>query len=150
MAVKEATLFYRPLRETEYSQLSMTPQGDDIYSATIPEAEVWEPAIEYYVQASDEAGNVALQGFSFDPLIVAVASVIPPIEEEVASVEEEAVAPEEPLFTTGPSSATAWYKKWWVWTIGVAVVGGAVAVAGGGGGGDDGDGASTGGLAVAW
>ena len=128
--VKEATLYYRSVGNVEYFSLKMTPLEGDAYTAIIPREDVLEPGMEYYVQASDKAGNVVLRGFSFEPLVVTVAPVLPTME----------FPPSEDLVlkTEGPPSKP-WYKKWWVWTIvGAVAIGGAVAASGGGGGGGDG------------
>jgi hypothetical protein len=113
VAVKEASLYFRFKGTREYFSVSMDHVGSNVYSAMISEQYVQEPGVEYYIEASDKAGNTAaFRGFSFSPLTIQVVPVT--------------------------MHAKAWYKKWWVWTIVggvVAVAAGAVAAGGGGGGG---------------
>ncbi len=144
--IKDATVFYRKAGEEDYQQIKMVPQGNDLYFATIPADGVKEPGVEYYIQASDKAGNIVMRGFSFSPLSLSVTRRVPapqlskplvltPTPEERMTMKTEAPAVEE---------EKPWYKKWWVWTIAGAVVIGAAAAGGGGGGGSTGAGAGTG------
>jgi len=117
VAVKEAFLFFRFIGTREYFSMNMDSSENNVYSATIPDQYVQEPGLEYYIQASDKAGNTGVfRGFPFSPLTVKVVSVSRP--------------------------AKAWYQKWWVWTIvgGMVVAAAAAAAGGGGGGGGGGDG----------
>jgi hypothetical protein len=146
-AVKEATLFYRPEGNTEYLRVNMNPIGNNIYTAAIPQKDVVEPGIEYYIQSSDKACNIAMRGFAFSPLVIAVAPVLPPSggekKEPVVAIPPSTPADELGLKTEEPATP-AWYKKWWVWTIvGAVVIVGAVAAGGGGGGGGGGGETST-------
>ena len=139
--VKEVNLFYRAQGNVEYFGVNMALQGDDIYQAVIPQDDVVEPGLEYYIQAADKAGNVVLRGFSFEPLIITVTPFIPELEDEMI-----AKAPkDEPLFKTEFSGEKPWYKKWWVWTIagGVVIVAAAAGGGGGGGGGSPTTGSAT-------
>jgi len=133
--VLEAILYYRPVGGSDYTSLAMDALGQNVYTATIPKGEVVEPGLEYYVQASDRAGNMVLRGFSFSPLMVTVAPVLPSQEE--ASEAVAVASPKDRLTMQTAAAPKPWYKKWWVWTI----VGGVVvaAAAGGGGGGGGGD-----------
>lgn len=116
VGVQRVTLYYRPVGSTDYRQIDMVPTAGDRYAGVVDASEVVDPGLEYYIQAADDAGNTALRGFSFSPLMVAVGAAAP-----------------------GPALAGAegpkpWYKKPVVW----AIVGGVViaaAAAGGGGGG---------------
>lgn len=111
VAVKGASIFYRFMGTREYFSRSMDSLGNHLYSAIIPSQYVQEPGLEYYIEASDEAGNTTVfRGFEFSPLTIVVASE--------------------------SSSGKPWYKKWWVWTIvgGVIVSAAAVAAAGSGSG----------------
>ena len=150
VSIKEAALYYRPMGNVEYFNLTMKKEENNVYSATIPADDVIEPGIEYYIQASDKAGNMVLRGFSFSPLTVMVEPVLPITEPEKEAPlvkprreKEEIIVEtppaEKPVYKT-EAGEKAWYKKWWVWAI---VGGGAVAVvaaSGGGGGGDSGGG----------
>ena len=132
-AIEEVTLFYRVKGESSYFRITMRSKGGGFYSAVIPKEYASESGVEYYIQASDQTGNVALRGFAGEPLLMAVAPV------PSAPVVETPKGKEEPLFTTGEPILKPWYKKWWVWTIAVAIAGGAAAAAGGGSGGGSGD-----------
>ncbi|MBI3610168.1 MAG: hypothetical protein HY204_05645 [Nitrospirae bacterium] len=152
VAVKEAFLFYRPLGNTEYFSINMNPVGNNLYAATIPKEDVQEPGIEYYIQAADPSGNTVLRGFSFSPLMITVAPVLPAPK---GGNEPAAVAPapssQEPLALKTEAPATSpWYKKWWVWAIaaGVVVIAAAAGGGGGGGGGGGSPGPSTGSATV--
>jgi hypothetical protein len=132
--IKEATLYYRTMGKDDYSSLSMERQAEGSYTAAIPTEEIAEPGVEYYIQAADQAGNIALRGFSFSPLTVTVTPAAPgkkgddafteslfPSEERAAGIKSE------------PGITNPWYKKWWVWTIvGAVAIAGAAAAGGGG------------------
>ena len=135
VSIKEAALYYRPMGNVEYFNLTMKKEENNVYSATIPADDVIEPGIEYYIQASDKAGNMVLRGFSFSPLTVMVEPVLPTTEPEKEAPlvkprreKEEIIVEtppaEKPVYKT-EAGEKAWYKKWWVWAI---VGGGAVAV----------------------
>lgn len=149
--VEEVFLYYRPEGSEEYAHIPMESSGAALYSAILPREEVTPPQMEYYIQATDPAGNIALRGFSFTPLAVSVLSV--PLEPETApAAVAESAALERITLRTEDPPPPPWYKKWWVWTIvGAAVIAGGVAAAGGGddGGGEKGEtpsaGAPTGG-----
>jgi len=148
IVVKEVTLYYRVMGNNEYFSIQMTPSMGDTYSAVIPSADVMEPGLEYYIQASDKAGNIVLRGFSFSPLSVSVAPVLLPIDrpaekfkemdQETPSVEVKPV--KKPLLKT-ETKPKAWYQNWVVWAVAGGVVVVAAAAGGGGGGGDSGGGA---------
>lgn len=59
-AIANATLFYRSQGQATFSSLTLVDQGSDRYEATIPDTAVVPPAVEYYLQADDAAGNSAL------------------------------------------------------------------------------------------
>lgn len=150
--VLEAVLFYRPLGASEYATLPMDAVGPGRYRATIPEGQVTEPGVEYYIQASDKAGNMVMRGFAFSPLLVTVAPVLAPPAPSVKPAEVEPSKPlAERLAMRTEAEAKPWYKKWWVWAIagGVVVAAAAAGGGGGGGGGDDtGAGGQTGTLTI--
>lgn len=162
--ITEVTLFWRVIGEEKYSSINMErlQQKQDIYSAVIPGIDIMDPGIEYYIQVSDESGNVALRGLSFSPLTIMVTAappeekteeavgekVLPTEKKEAAQAEgkkaegnfTEKIFPEQerqPAIKTETVPEKPWYKKWWVWTIMGAVVIGVAAAAGGGGGGKD-------------
>jgi hypothetical protein len=136
--VLEAILFYRSLGASEYASVPMDALGQHRYRAIIPSAEVAEPGVEYYIQASDRAGNMVMRGFAFSPLLVTVAPVLPGQEMEQAGGTPEIVPTESPterLAMKTDAGAKPWYKKWWVWAVAGGVVVAAAAAGGGGGGG---------------
>jgi len=123
--VDRVTLYYRPVGSTDYRELVMAPTTGDRFAGVIDARDVSDPGIEYYIQAADSAGNTALRGFSFSPLMVAVGP-----------------ATGGPALAESAEGEKAWYQKPVVW----AIVGGVVvaaAVAGGGGGGGGGAGGET-------
>jgi len=129
VGVKSVTLFYRTIGSKQYQQKAMKKVGDtDEYLAILDADEMKAPGIEYYIQASDLAGNNLLHGYSFSPLIVNVSPAAAKPAEEVS------FAPEENKETSK-----------WVW-IGLGVL--AVAAAAGGGGGGGGGGTNTATLTV--
>lgn len=138
--VLEAILFYRPLGASEYASVPMDSLGQRRYRATIPAGQVTEPGVEYYIQASDKAGNMVMRGFAFSPLMVTVAPLLPGQEMEQAGGTPEIVPTESPterLAMKTEAGAKPWYKKWWVWAVAGGVVLTAAVAGGGGGGGDD-------------
>jgi hypothetical protein len=136
VAVKEAVLFYRTQGTDDYLSVNMEPKGKNLYTVIIPGPEVKEPGVEYYIQAADEAGNIALRGFSFSPLAVAVAPGAPGQKDEALTEKVFPSEDKETAFRTDDAGEKPWYKKGWVWGViaGVVVIG-AVAAGGGGGGG---------------
>jgi len=156
IGVSEVILYYRTYGNEPYSSINMESiwQGD--YSAVIPKEDIAEPGLEYYIQASDLNGNTSQHAFPFSPLrIEVVVASKDGIEEEIVTepipteredtilaneilpVEREpfALSTEKPLAPQTIPEKKPWYKKWWVWTIALAVVGGVAAGSGGGGGG---------------
>jgi hypothetical protein len=135
--IKDATVFYRKSGEDNYQQVKMESQGNDLYSATIPADGIKEPGVEYYIQASDKAGNIVMRGFSFSPLSLSVTRGVPAPQQGTPLVLTP--SPEERMTMKSEAPAVEgekpWYKKWWVWTLAGAVVIGAAAGGGGGGGG---------------
>ena len=138
--IKEAILFYRTMGKEEYSSINMEKQPEGVYAASIPTEEIAEPGVEYYIQASDPAGNIALRGFSFSPLTVTVIPVLPDKKTDEALTQNLFPAEKrDAALKSEPGITNPWYKKWWVWTLaGAVVVGGAMALGGGGGGGGGG------------
>lgn len=134
--LKDLTLYYRPSGQEEYSSVNMTQVKETLYAATISADEVVPPAVEYYIQLSDQAGSIALRGFWFSPLTITVLST-PPAQEGGKISTEEIFPPEDrsPALRTENAQSRSWYKKWWVWTIAGAVIIGAAVMSGGGSGG---------------
>jgi len=78
--VQEAILFYRLKGKPDYSSLTMNSQSVGIYVVIIPEDNVKEPGVEYYIQATDRAGNIVYKGVSSEPIIInVIAAPVPPM-----------------------------------------------------------------------
>jgi hypothetical protein len=126
VAVAHVRLFFRAEGADAYRSIEMKPGKGDNYTGTIPAHRRSDRAIEYFIQAEDRAGNIALRGGAFEPLRIA----------DPSAVEPEGGASQLAMQTPA-TPAKPWYKKWWVWTIAGAVVVGAVAGGSGGGGSDE-------------
>jgi hypothetical protein len=147
-AIEDATLLYRKMGELEYTPIRMKNRGKGRFTARIPKKEMTPPGIEYFIQASDGFGTTTiygqpepLGGFSqqLRPIAVPVEALPPARKEDKALKQDKApkedkalserVFPAEKKQTARkePSAGTAWYKKWWVWTIFGVVAVGAVA-----------------------
>ena len=96
--IASVTLHYRSVGDLRYLSTAMIPRGGKSYLGVIPAFIVTPVGVEYYIEARDEAGNVTLSASAADPYTIRVAGERP------------------------------WYKKWWVWGIGAAVVGTSVGV----------------------
>lgn len=126
VGVQSVILFYRTIGATEYDRLTMKRTlGTDEYSVELKE--IPSPGIEYYVQATDLAGNSLLRGYSFSPLTL---KAMPKAPVEVAK-ETSAIE---------PTAEKSGKKKpnWLLIGLGVLAVGAVAALAGGGGGGGGG------------
>lgn len=124
IGVQSVTLFYRTVGSKEYKRKPMIGQGSDTYSAIVDSAEMQEPGVEYYIQATDQAGNNLLHGYSFSPLTVSVSTAA--IAKTATTTTQE--TPKEISYTPKEESSNKWL---WI-GLGVLVV---AAAAGGGGGG---------------
>ncbi len=131
VGVARVRLYFRAEAAQEYRSVEMAPAKAGSYTATIPAHHRADRAIEYFIQAEDAAGNIALRGAAFEPMRIADPSTVDP-----SLIPKEDPAARLTMKTPAPSGKP-WYKKWWVWTIAGAVVIGAAAGGGGGGGGDD-------------
>lgn len=125
VAVKSVTVFYRDqVGATEYKRKVMDRElGTDDFVTTLPK--VAAPGLEYFIQATDRAGNTILHGHTFSPLTINVAT-----GKGATDKQEVAKAAQK----SGPSMEPAEGKiSKWVW-IGLGVL--AVAALAGGGGSD--------------
>jgi len=163
IGINEVNLFYRTAGEKTFSSMKMKSTEGGNYTATMPKEHLSTPGFEYYIQATDQAGNISMRGLSVSPLILVVSPApvsekkeevitkekTPIVKEETPVLTQELFPPTwEPLvLSTGKSLKKPWYKKWWVWTLAAAVVGG-VALSGGGGGGGSTAGGDTGAISV--
>ncbi len=126
VGVENVILFYRDANVTEFKRLKMNRDLDSfVYTAQLTVAD--SPGLEYYIQATDLAGNTLLFGYSFSPLTIAV---VPAAMGDIAI---------ENGTTTVTSSTKVGEEKSgiskWVW-IGLGVVVAGAALSGGGGGND--------------
>jgi len=131
VGVKSVILFYRDVGASDFKRLEMSrTMPTNNYSVTLPT--VPESGIEYYIQASDLAGNTILHGHTFSPLTIAVTPKSTSPEDTGEAV---ALVP-----VSDGTAVTEPAKKGiskWVWIgLGVLVLGAAAGGGGGGGGGD--------------
>lgn len=138
VAIKSVVLYYRYVGEGVYQTRIMSNiVGTDEYAATLGVDELNGDGIEYYIQATDTAGNTLLLGYAFSPLTILVDRQATGVqfanENEAATTE---LKPPEPKAEKEKS-----YK--WLW-IGLGVLA-AGAIAANASGGDDGGGGGGGG-----
>ncbi len=127
VAIKSVILFYRGIGNNEYQAKTMHKvAGTDDYAVTITAEQISVDGLEYYIQATDTAGNTLLHGYSFSPVTVTIRS-------PVADTTLMALTRPEPKPKLEKEKS---YK--WLW-IGLGVLAAGAAVAGGGGGGGGGD-----------
>lgn len=79
--VREVVFYYRNLGAMTYTMITMTSAGSDVYCALIPAEQVRQPAVEYFIEAVDRAGNTMLRGIQFSPLVIAVTGEAMPPDE---------------------------------------------------------------------
>lgn len=130
VGIQTVTLFYRTLGAKEYKRVQMNKvEATDEYVATLGINDTVEPGVEYYIQATDLAGNALLFGYSFSPVAIAI---IP--NDPAPSV---AQTPTEISTSEPPAKEEQIGKKKtnkWLWIgLGVLAVGAIAAVASGGG-----------------
>ena len=129
VGVKNVTLFYRDANAVEFKRLKMNRDLDSfVYTTQLTATD--SPALEYYIQATDLAGNTLLFGYSFSPLTIAV---VPAVTDDIATEDSN---------TTVATSAKVDEEKSgiskWVWSgLGVVVAGAALSGGGGGGNGSE-------------
>jgi len=69
-------LYHRLVGDTLFDSVAMQTSSDsDVYTVMVPTLIDGVRDIEYYLQAEDLAGNRAIKGFNFDPLIRALSVV---------------------------------------------------------------------------
>ena len=87
-SVASATLHYRLGSDGAFNSAPMSNiQSTDIYTASVDTSQTIASVVQYYIEARDESGNRAVEGFAFDPfdrvltdesLVVAAPDVPPP------------------------------------------------------------------------
>lgn len=133
VGVKEVVLFYREINAAEFKRLGMRRDLDShTYVATL--SAIGSPGLEYYIQATDLAGNTLFFGHLFLPLVVTVAPAA-----DVDGRETKIVAAKESKAVSANKEKKSGVSKW-VWIGLGVVVAGALAGGGGGGGGGSSDG----------
>jgi hypothetical protein len=106
-------------------------QDSDIFSITLGAKVLSAPGIEYYIQATDLAGNSVLYGYSFEPIKLSVVS-----DSQATTAENDSTFDE--VSNADPKEKKKGSYKW-VWiALGALAVGAVAAAASGGGGGDSG------------
>ena len=126
VGVKNVTLFYRDANAVEFKRLKMNRDLDSfVYTTQLTATD--SAGLEYYIQATDLAGNTLLFGYSFSPLTIAV---VPAAMDAIATDNSN---------TTVATSVKVGEEKSgiskWVW-IGLGVVVAGAALSGDGGGND--------------
>lgn len=118
VGVQSVIVNYRRPEAQDYKQVSMSRVGTtDEFQAAIPTDFVQEPGLEYYIQATDLAGNAVLRGYAFAPLTLAIED-LPLLGSDNTEQEKKAS------------------KRKWLW-IGLGILATAAIASSGGGGGDD-------------
>jgi hypothetical protein len=142
VGVDGVSLFYRQVGDSQYQRKTMLRETNDsdVYSITLGTKDLAVPGIEYYIQATDLAGNSVLYGYSFEPIKLNVMSGA-----EVTTVKNESTF-DEVLNGDSKENKKGGFK--WVWIALGALAVGAVAAAASGGGGDDGGGGDSGTVTV--
>ncbi len=130
IAVKSVNLFYRGIGNSEYQVKTMhNAAGADDYAVTVMADQISADGLEYYIQATDSAGNTLLHGYAFSPVAITINTVNSPVADTTLTA----------LTKPKPEKETS-YK--WLW-IGLGVLAVGAIAAGGGGGGDNGTGTGT-------
>ncbi len=136
----DVKLYFRYAGQQAYQTVNMDPLAStSFYLATLTTPAQETRAIEYYVQARDIAGNRAVEGFAFEPL---VRQLTPPQNAPSNTDTQQDTATEtaqSPEFQGEPESGGI---KIWQIVLGVLAVGALAGLAAssggdGGGGGDE-------------
>jgi hypothetical protein len=138
VAIKNVTLFYRNIGDNMYRNKVMrnAPNTDD-YSVTLSASEFHGNGLEYYIQATDNAGNTLLLGYAFSPIAIAVEH--PALKEQVASSSVMDSTKPEKKYESEKSNK-------WLWIgLGILAVGALAASSDDGGGGSGGNSGTSGG-----
>lgn len=142
MGVKSVILFYRDSNATEFKRLKMNRDLDSLVYTTQLTVTA-SPGLDYYIQATDLAGNTLLFGYSFSPLTIAVT---PAAVDNMAATDNTNAMMVTSAAEAGGEKEKSGISKW-VW-IGLGVVAAGAALSGGGGGGNDPEPPSTGTLSI--
>ncbi|MDX1813031.1 MAG: hypothetical protein R3240_13835, partial [Gammaproteobacteria bacterium] len=89
--VKEVLLFQKYSDEKDYVPLKMTSKsGSDIYTVTLKN--VRPGKLEYFIQATDAAGNMVREGQKFSPLSFVISPVVTRIDNKHPDSQEPATS----------------------------------------------------------
>jgi len=139
VGVKNVILFYRDANVIKFKRLKMNRDLDSfVYTAQLTATD--PPGLEYYIQATDLAGNTLLFGYSFSPLTV---TVLPAAVDNIATSDNSNTNATATI-KAGEEKEKSGISKW-VW-IGLGVVAAGAALSGGGGSADSAP--TTGSLAI--
>ena len=130
-AVATVLLHYRLTGTKDYQQIPMTAVGNTpVYQVTLPQTDIRQPGIEYYIQATDHAENSVIRGLSSRPLTLSVIARPDPPATATMNTELPVLTniPEDKTRDSKPSSKT------WLW-IGLGVLTAALVAGASGGGG---------------
>ncbi|MCA9665236.1 MAG: hypothetical protein KC503_06595 [Myxococcales bacterium] len=96
-------LYFRVVGTTSWSRATMVAEGET-FRAVIPAFSATKNGVEYYIEAFDKKGNgPTYHGTRMRPHRIAIKKGKAPV-----------------------ATSTPWYKRWWIWAIGGAVVAGSV------------------------
>jgi hypothetical protein len=132
VGVDSVSLFFRRVGDTQYQRKAMLreSQDSDVFAITLGTKELAAPGIEYYIQATDLAGNSVLYGYSFEPIKLSVSDT-------GVTTTDNNIATDEALSGDSKEKKKGGHK--WIWiALGALAVGAVAAAASGGGGGDSG------------
>lgn len=114
--LKDATLYHRRAGQAPYTRAPMQPLGTTGYFSVTIETDPKDlRAIEYYVQARDEAGNRSVSGFAFNPYIRNLTPADPVTQRAQVGTNAE----NQPVSGTTPLLERRWFQI----TLGVVAVG---------------------------
>jgi hypothetical protein len=114
--LKDATLYYRRSGQAPYTRALMEPLGTTGYFSVSIETDPNDlRAIEYYVQARDEAGNRTVSGFAFNPYIRNLTPADPVTQRAQVGSDAE----NQPASGTTPLLERRWFQI----ALGVVAVG---------------------------
>ena len=120
--VADVLLHYRLDDESVYQNRTMTPIGSTGIFTTTLKIDDTVDTIQYYIEATDKAGNRTLQGFAFDPI-------------ERQLVERQVPAAQLSREEEEPAQGLSTGRKILYGVLGLVVVGALASAAGGSGSG---------------
>ncbi len=101
---------------------------------------VMEQFVKAFESYLEWRGEVNIQSPEFLEMMEQAKAKVEAEQQQAAAEEEQEPAPPVLAQRESEKGGSPWYKKWYVWGIGAAVVAGVAVAAGGGGGDDDGGG----------